>query len=147
MRYGHNWPKITPKEYAIMVVSKNDQVYVSHIVLHTIDTCRNITQLDNYRKWFYSNSKAISNGTSLRLQIVQAQYNVPTLWGKHRVYWLLVSVMISDTDVMQNCTSSHFGGSSILEPRNSSALHAPLPVNFNHSHMLLQNISKTLTYM
>ena len=50
MRYEHETcTKITPKEYAIMVVSKNDQVYkVSHIILYTRHTSHgNTTQLDN----------------------------------------------------------------------------------------------------
>ena len=82
MRYEHETcTKIIPKEYAIMIVSKNDRICkVSHIILHIRHTTShgNTTQLDNYRKWFYPDGKTISNGTSLGLQIVQDQYNVPT---------------------------------------------------------------------
>ena len=66
MRYEHETcTKITPKEYAIMVASENDHACkISHIILHTRHTSHgNITQLDNYRKWFYPDGKTISNGT------------------------------------------------------------------------------------
>ena len=57
MRYEHEiYTKITPKEYAVMVASKNDQVCkVSHIILHIRHTTShgNTTQLDSYRKRFY----------------------------------------------------------------------------------------------
>ena len=66
-----------------MVVSKQLMIVckVFHIILHIRHTTsyRNTMQLDNYKKiWFYPDGKTIPNGTSLGLQIVQVQYNVPT---------------------------------------------------------------------
>ena len=82
MRYKpETCTKSIPKEYAFMMASKNDQICkASHIILHFKHTTShgNTTQLDNNRKWNYPDGKTISYGTSLGMQIVQAQYNVPT---------------------------------------------------------------------